>query len=93
MGKSYTPTFRVEYRDNTRKNGHMTWDCKRDGRPTVANLEKWRQGYNESFNPGGVNFGVSQAVGVVIHIVSAKLIRQATGETVAETTMPMFEVV
>lgn len=96
MGKSYTPTFRVEYRDNTNAQilsfNPMAWDCKMDGRPTVANLEKWRQGYNKSFNPGGVNFHVSKEIGVIIHISNAKLIRQSTGEVVAETAMPMFEV-
>ena len=92
MGKSYTPTFRVEYQDNTGSN-HMAWHSKRDGRPTVANLEKWRQEYNKSFNIDGVNFHASMHCGVIIHINKAKLIRQSTGEVVAETVMPVFEVV
>ena len=92
MGRSVTPTYRVEVRLNT---GYMTpsaWNCKQDGRPTEANLEKWRKELNASFQPDGVN-GPRNDTDTVIHIISAKIIRQRTGEVVSETTMPMFEVV
>lgn len=94
MGKSYTPTFRVEYRDNaSRTTSDMIWDCKTDGQPTVANLEKWRQGYNRSFNHGGTNYHVSLSIGIIVHINKAWIVRQSTDEIVAATAMPTFEVV
>jgi hypothetical protein len=48
---------------------------------------------NASFQPGGVNEHITEARGVVPHIISAKLIHQHTKEVVAETEMPSFEVV
>ena len=100
MGRSYTPKYRVEYRDNTMfSHGvpslypqSMAWDTKRDGKPTNANLEKWRKAYNESFNTGGVNFHASQGTGVIIHIYKAWIIEQKTGAWVTQTDAPMFEV-
>lgn len=71
----------------------MCWDSKRDGKPTDANLEKWRQAYNRSFNPKGGNFHVSKAAGVIIHINRARIIHQKSSQVVATTTAPMFEVV
>ena len=92
MGRSVTPTYRVEVQANTRMD-MFSWDCKVNGRATETNLENWRQAYNASFGPGGVNWHVSEASGVVVHISKARLIRQRTGEVVAETNAPLFEVV
>lgn len=93
MGRIVTPTYRVEYRDNSQPQWKpMIWDCKLYGRPTMANLEAWRQGYNRSFGPDGHNWHVSQAVGYVIHINRARIIRQKSGEIMAAVTMPLFEV-
>jgi hypothetical protein len=63
------------------------------GRASAKRLEQWRRDYNKSFNPGGVNWHVSQAIGVVLHISHARLVHQATGATVAQVTMPTFEIV
>ena len=94
MGRSYTPVYRVEYATNARGVHHtaMVWDCKRYGKPTRANLIKWREGYNKSFEPGGVNEHCSNAVGYIIWINRARIIRQKTDEVVAEFVAPMFEV-
>lgn len=92
MGRVVTPTYRVEVRMNVGSMTPFCWDCRRDGRPTVKNLEAWRQKYNQSFQPGGVN-GPRKADDVILHISRAKVIRQSTGEVVAETVAPMFEVV
>lgn len=70
----------------------MCWNGKRDGRPTAASLERWRQGYNRSFQPGGTNWRVSQAIGHVIHIQRARIVHQKSGEIIATVAMPMFEV-
>lgn len=87
-----TPTYRVEYRSTANPHNSMAWDCRRHGRPTDANLEKWRVAYNASFEPDGCNWHVSVATGVVLHISRAMIVRQATGTIVARTSMPMFEV-
>jgi hypothetical protein len=112
MGRSITPTYRVEYQDNNQPSAikivsgsqtiaslpgslhwkSMIWD-KRDGRPTEENLEKWRRDYNRSFNPGGSNWHVSEAVGHVIHISKARIVRQKSGQVVATVRASMFEVV
>jgi hypothetical protein len=90
MGRSITPTYRVVYRDNTSLNWRtMAWR----GKASAERLEQWRLGYNKSFNPGGVNWHVSKGLGVVVHISHARIVRQATAQIVAETKMPMFEVV
>jgi hypothetical protein len=94
MGKSYTPTYRIEAVLNDSCLGVLyTWDSKRHGRPTVANLEQWRQATNRSFQPGGVNWHVSQSAGTVPHISAAKLVRQSNRAVVAEIKAPLFEVV
>ena len=92
MGRSVTPTYRVEVRANVNMGTTYTWDGKIHGRANEANLEKWRKALNASFQPKGVNWHVSDSLGVVPHICRATLIRQRTGEVVAEVTAPMFEV-
>jgi hypothetical protein len=98
MGRSYTPTYRVEYRDNTMTRWTtpphwLTYDSKRHGRPSNAKAEAIRVSLNASFGPDGVNFHVSQAAGVVIHVTKLWIVRQADGEVVGAATAPMFEVV
>jgi len=88
-----TPTYRVEVKAN-RPMGMFAWDTRKglDGAATEANLEKWRQSYNTSFQVGGVN-GPSAGSDIIVHISSAKLIRQSTGEVVAEAHAPAFEII
>jgi len=43
--------------------------------------------------PGGVNFHVSDSRGVIAHISTVRVIRQSTGEVVAESNAPLFEVI
>ena len=97
MGKSYTPKYRVETRDNTAKpwaapNARQAWLVKDYGRATDENLAAWVRVTNRSFKSGGVNFHVSVAAGVEVHINWARIVEQATGEVVAEYFMPMFEI-
>lgn len=93
MGRTITPTYRVEFKDNTSGKywNSQSWESKAYGQPTDTNLESWRQRYNKSFGIEGVNFHCSRSVGFIIHIHTARLIRQATGEIIATTTMPAFE--
>lgn len=91
MGRSYTPKYRVDYRDQGGWHS-VCWDTKRNGRPTDANLEQWRRKMNTSFNHGGVNHHVSKACGYLVHISKAALVNQRNGEPVAMVSAPMFEV-
>lgn len=88
MGKSYTPTYRVEYRDQTGWNT-VLWK----GKASAKALEAWRVQMNESLRPGGVNDQIGKALGFTPHVSHAKLIHQASRQVVAEAKMPMFEVV
>jgi hypothetical protein len=98
MGRSITPTFRVEYHDNPfakvdlNVRHSFSWNTKAYGRPTNANLEKWRTAMNKSYAAGGVNEHVSEMLGYAVSISAAQIVRQASGEVVATYTAPMFEV-
>ena len=91
MGHSITTTHRVEVKAN-KPIGMFSWHGRQDGAATEANLEKWRQSYNTSFQVGGVNGPINDG-DIIVHISSAKLIRQSTGELVAEVNAPAFEIV
>ena len=94
MGRTVTPTHRIELRTNDLKvMESYPWDSKHYGAANRGNLEEWRTVMNASFQPGGVNEHITEARGIVPHIISAKLIHQRTNEVVAETVMPAFEVV
>ena len=108
MGRSYTPKYRVEYRDNsmflpitreaprcripTMHPARMSWP-KHLGKPDNAKAEDLRRKMNQSFQPGDVNAHVSNALGVVVHIYRLWVIEQKTGQWVAEANAPAFEVV
>lgn len=94
MGKIYTPTFRAEVKDNTSPVWiSMVWNVKDHGRPSNNNAETFRVKLNSSFLPGGVNEHISKSAGFLVHVNSVRVIRQATGDVVAEAKAPMFEVV
>ena len=99
MGKTVTPKYRVETIETDGCKNVYSWRCKGDcqgkgyGNANTKNLEAWRVAFNASFNAGGVNFHISKVADHVPHISRATLVLQATGEVVASTSMPMFEVV
>lgn len=98
MGRSYTPTFVVEYRDQ--RGWHTQAWTNAQGKtqvrkaPTDEEAEEWRKTMNKSFQREGSNFHVSEAAGIILH-VSHVVVKQNVpgGRTVASATMPMFEVV
>lgn len=93
MGRSFTPKYRIEFKDNlSPRSGWMAWETHY-GKPTQANLEKWRKAMNASFQKDGCNFHVSQSSGILVHYSSAKIVRQSDGQIMAETKMPMFEAI
>jgi hypothetical protein len=87
MGRIVTPKYRVEDRTNGMGIMPFAWN----GKPTKERLEAWRVEMNKSFQPGGNNGHVS--TNTIPHITHAKIVNQKTGAVVAETAMPMFEVV
>lgn len=91
MGKSYTPTFHAYYRDNVNPKvwKDIGWTVK--GRPTDAKAEDFRKTLNKSFDIGGCNYHVSEAAGVVVHVIEVKVVRQSPREIVAVAKAPMFE--
>lgn len=98
MGRSYTPKYRVECHDDpfapvrlSAAHSHA-WVVKEKGRPTDANLAKWRRAVYDSMCAGGVNEHVSKARGYIPVISHARIVEQKTGEVVAEFTAPNFEV-
>lgn len=99
MGRSYTPKYRLEYRDNSvacRRNPnyfHTICPPKGFGTPTERKLSEYRRALNTSFAPGGVNAHVSEAAGHVVHVGRVRAVEQKTGRVVASTVAPMFEVV
>jgi hypothetical protein len=92
MGRSTTPTYRVETTVNKGALSPFAWHYHQDGCANEANLEKWRQGYNKSFQVGGVN-GPRNETDVIVHISSARLVRQSTNMLVAEVHAPAFEII
>lgn len=87
MGKSYTPKYRVEYRDQSGWHSQC-WS----GRVSDKHAEDWRVAMNKSFQPGGNNAHISEAVGYVLHVSRVLIKNQRSGQTVARAVMPMFEV-
>lgn len=93
MGRIVTPTYRVETASNIHGLQLSGWDCKRNGRPSDTRAENYRTTMNQRFLPGGVNFGISEASGVIVHLSEVRIVRQSSGEVVARAKAPRFEVV
>lgn len=90
MGRTTTPTFRVEINDvvlatGNRNVAQMAWDTTRAGRPNDATLAEYVSRYEASTAPGGAN----DHLGVTV-VTTARVIRQSTNEIVAAYTAPAF---
>ncbi len=90
MGKSYTPTYRLEFHDGTSEKGYMVQAWK--GKATIQALEQWIYSYAKSLELGGVNQHISISLGHIPYPYSARIVRQATGEVVATWKAGMFQV-
>lgn len=91
MGRSVTPTFRVE----TTGTIGMTpacWNTKSYGRPSEKTAREYVEKFNESLEPGKCNEHIRKAYPNA-RMTGAKIIRQSTGEVVASYAAPMFQVV
>ena len=93
MGKSTTPTFRIELKMNGNFNTSFVFDTKEHGRPTIGNAEKYRNGMNNSLKEGGTNYHITERQGFYKPYTDARIINQKTKEIVIEFKAPMFEVI
>ena len=59
------------------------WDTKHAGRPSDSTLKAWVEHFEASTKTGGCNAHLGATV-----VWSAKVVRQATGETVATYKQP-----
>lgn len=99
MGRSTTFKYRIE--EGSDKRGWKTfggWRCadKGKGKPTDANLARWRNAMNASFLPGGVNHNKNYAdrySRTIPQVDGLRLVEQSTGRVVAVAPMPMFETI
>ena len=86
MGKSYTPTYRIEVKDNT--NGDKWLQMAWRGRASGCLLLSWVHKYNQSHKSYGVNFHITQFLrdqgklgqDAFPVVTEARIIRQATNE-------------
>lgn len=88
MGRTITPSYRVELMEHRIGScgpavSRMGWD----GRPTVANLERYVFAYVD----GGVNVHLSESLGYIPIPHSARIVRQKTGRIVASWQAAMFQ--
>jgi hypothetical protein len=88
MGRSITPKYRVETITNSGRLTPFPWS----GLVSQKRLEDWRATMNKSFSAGGVNFHVSEALGVIYHISEATIVRQSDGRVMCAVKAPLFEV-
>jgi hypothetical protein len=96
MGRTTTPVYRIEFSENPFRvafDNIEAWDCRRNGQPTLANIEKWRDVRHASFKKGQCNDHIPAAFGYVPHINHAMIVHQRSGEVMVKFTAPMFEVV
>lgn len=86
MGRTYTPTFRLEMDGVTA----ATWDGKK--RPTNDNLRTFVMDYAASLKLGGVNEHISKALGYIPYPGWARIVRQSNNEVVAQWKAGLFQV-
>jgi hypothetical protein len=95
MGRSITPRYAL-YLDYGRASGWgqfaSAWDCRRDGRPTVANVERFVSRFVKTQYVGGVNAHIAAAAGFVVVPVAAWVVEQthARRGVVARWDAPAF---
>lgn len=102
MGRSTTPKHVAVFKTNDKTHGmtpfawrpRAQYGIPGDGIANDANLAKFVAGYNASFEPGGTNEHLSDAVGFIVRIHHAAIYENcAGGAMVAEYNAPAFEVV
>lgn len=96
MGKSITPTYRIEIQDQTHRQERnapkMAWRSKDAGCANDANLKAYILAYAKSQEKGGTNEHISTILGDIPYPHAARIVRQRTGEVVATWQAGMFQV-
>lgn len=88
MGRTITPTFRVEYvMFGNIGITSSAWYTRHEGHPDDENLRRHVEKLEDSSKPGGCNAHCGPMV-----VASAKIIRQKTDEVVANYKGPAFVV-
>lgn len=90
MGKTYTPTYRVEYYDQLGKHTAL-WTLP--GKPTPDKLAAWITSYHASLKIGGCNEHLSKSYGFVPFAHKAFIIRQSTRKEICTWRAPLFVIV
>lgn len=88
MGKTKTPKYRLECKDNK---GPYTLSWQ--GKATEKRLQDWIKSYHQSLEIGGANEHISKGLGFVPYLNSAKIVNQQTGQVVAEYKAAMFQAI
>lgn len=90
MGRSITPPYRVEIEYTDGRNSRTTWNLRSnnarvpaDGKPTATNLARYVESFHASTAPDGANKHLAG-----LKIETARIVRQATGETMATWHAP-----
>jgi len=91
MGKSITPKYRIEIKDNSLNYLDMplamAWNC---GKPTTKKLEEYIYKLIDSYKIGGCNEHISLTLGYMPIPNKARIINQKTGDIVIEWNAPVF---
>lgn len=85
MGKSYTPTYRLELIDSAGRSV-QSWR----GKATDKRLFAYLRNYVKSLYIGGVNAHISEMYGFIPYPHKARIVRQNTDEIVCEWQAPTF---
>jgi hypothetical protein len=91
MGMSQTLTSKYQVRIFSPAHNYSpaSWNCRRDGRPTDANLARYVESFEASTRPGGVNahLGETRILRAVIAV------NEYGGDVVARYSAPLFTVI
>ena len=91
MGRTTTPTYRLEISIPKARMTPMAWKSKEYGKPNAANLEKYIMAFAKSLKPGGANSHITKAYGFQPP-VAARVVHQSTGNVIATWNAPAFMV-
>jgi hypothetical protein len=102
MGHSVTPKYALDIFETRMVDGRfqsvkaieaLSWDIKRYGRPTPANLEKYVLAYGKSLEIGGANEHLSKELGYIPYPNRAVIrFNHSHGNPVCSWVAPAFMV-
>lgn len=93
MGKTKEVRFAIREYSQLGCNVMALPDAKKRRKITDNLAEEIRHDLNMSYNFGGVNYHISQAAGIIVHVNKLEIMDLRKKEILAVGKMPMFEVV